>query len=188
MPFNPNRSFSMRVFPPLIASHCAPLLFLLLILIAAPAFSADPAAKPTSKAPINIEADRMVSLEQKDSVLFSGNVIATQADVRIRADEMTVFYAPAGTGQGQEVTKINCVGKVEVTRGDWLGTGKKMDYLASERKVVLSGGARAWQGKNQVVGETITYFMDEGRSEVTPSEATTGNKGGRVNATIIPKK
>lgn len=155
-------------------------LFLLLLLVTTPAWAAN-------KAPINIEADRMVSLEQKNSVLFSGNVIATQADVRIRADQMTVFYADSGKEQGQEVTRINCVGKVEVTRGDWLGIGETMDYLASERKVVLSGGARAWQGKNQVVGETITYFMDEGRSEVTPLQATDGKKGGRVNATIIPK-
>lgn len=178
----------MRFFPSFNSSFYAPALFLLLLFVTAPAFSADPAAKSSNKAPINIEADRMVSLEQKDSVLFSGNVVATQADVRIRADEMTVFYAPAANAQGQEVTKINCVGKVEVTRGDWLGTGSKMDYLAPERKVILSGGARAWQGKNQVIGETITYYMDEGRSEVTPSQATTGKNGGRVNATIIPKK
>lgn len=174
----------MRVLSTLQPSLCARATLLLFLLLTTPAW----AANPSNKSPINIEADRMVSLEQKNSVLFAGNVVATQADVRIRANEMTVFYAEADNGQGQEVTKINCVGKVEVTRGDWLGTGDTMDYLAAERKVILSGGARAWQGKNQVVGETITYFMDEGRSEVTPSQATTGKKGGRVNATIIPKQ
>jgi lipopolysaccharide export system protein LptA len=174
----------MRVLSILQPSLCARATLLLLLLLTTPAWSAN----PSNKSPINIEADRMVSLEQKNSVLFSGNVVATQADVRIRANEMTVFYADSGKEQGQEVTKINCVGKVEVTRGDWLGTGDTMDYLAPERKVILSGGAKAWQGKNQVVGETITYFMDEGRSEVTPSQATTGKKGGRVNATIIPKQ
>jgi len=175
----------MRVFPSFHSSFCARALFLLLLLLTAPVWAANPS---NNKSPINIEADRMVSLEQKNSVLFAGNVVATQADVRIRANEMTVFYAESDKEQGQEVTKINCVGKVEVTRGDWLGTGDKMDYLAAERKVILSGGARAWQGKNQVTGETITYFMDEGRSEVTPSQAATGKQGGRVNATIIPKQ
>jgi lipopolysaccharide export system protein LptA len=174
----------MRVLSILQPSLCARAALLLLLLLTTPAWSANPA----NKSPINIEADRMVSLEQKNSVLFSGNVVATQADVRIRANEMTVFYAESDKEQGQEVTKINCVGKVEVTRGDWLGTGNTMDYLAGERKVILSGGARAWQGKNQVTGETITYFMDEGRSEVTPSQTATGKQGGRVNATIIPKQ
>ncbi|MBU0665644.1 MAG: lipopolysaccharide transport periplasmic protein LptA [Proteobacteria bacterium] len=159
-------------------------LFLLVLVLAAPAWSAD-------KSPINIEADRMVSLEQKNSVLFSGNVLATQADVKIRSNEMTVYYSQAakGKGQGQEVKKLLCVGNVEITRGDWLGTGNKMDYLAQERKVILTGNAKAWQGKNQVSGETIVYYIDEGRSEVVPSKAsaTSGKKGGRVKATIIPK-
>jgi lipopolysaccharide export system protein LptA len=157
-------------------------LFLCLFLLAGPAWSAD-------KSPIHIEADRMVSLEQKNSVLFSGNVLATQADVRIRAGEMTVYYSQADKGKGQEVKKIHCAGNVEVTRGDWLGTGDKMDYLAGERKVILSGGAKAWQGKNQVTGETITYYLDEGRSEVVPATTDTasGKQGGRVRATIIPE-
>ena len=78
---------------------------------------------------------------------------------------------------------------MEITRGDWLGTGNKMDYLAPERKVILTGNAKAWQGKNQVSGDTIVYYIDEGRSEVVPSKssATSGKKGGRVRATIIPK-
>lgn len=156
-------------------------LFLCLLLLAATAWSAD-------KSPINIEADRMVSLEQKNSVLFSGNVLATQADVQIRAKEMTVYYNQAEKGKGQEVKKLQCTGNVD-TRGDWLGTGDKMDYLAGERKVILSGGAKAWQGKNQVAGETIVYYLDEGRSEVIPtkSDTTSGKKGGRVKATIIPE-
>ncbi|MDO9041655.1 MAG: lipopolysaccharide transport periplasmic protein LptA [Desulfocapsaceae bacterium] len=162
-------------------------LLVLLLLIVVPAWSADKGM--TNKAPINIEADRMVSLEQKNSVLFSGNVHATQADVKINSKEMTVYYSQASKGGGQEVKKLLCVGNVEVTKGDWLGTGDKMDYLASERKVILSGGAKAWQGKNQVSGETIVYYLDEGRSEVVPTSASTssGKKGGRVNATIIPK-
>ena len=157
-------------------------LLLLLLVLAAPGWSAD-------KSPINIEADRMVSLEQKNTVLFSGNVLATQADVQIRANELTVYYSQASKGKGQEVKKLLCVGNVEVTRGDWLGTGNKMVYLAPERKVILTGNAKAWQGKNQVAGETIVYYLDEGRSEVIPSKAsaTSGKKGGRVKATIIPQ-
>ena len=162
-------------------------LLLFALFIAVPAWSADKAT--TNKAPINIEADRMVSLEQKNSVLFSGNVHATQADVKINSNEMTVYYSQASKGGGQEVKKLLCVGNVEVSKGDWLGTGDKMDYLAPERKVILSGGAKAWQGKNQVSGETIVYYLDEGRSEVVPTNASTpsGKKGGRVCATIIPK-
>lgn len=182
MAFILNRSLSMRIFC-LAKSHLSTrALFLLLLLLAVPAWSAN-------KAPINIEADRMVSLEQKNTVRFSGNVLATQADVQIRANEMTVYYSQAAKGKAQEVKKLLCVGNVEVTKGDWLGTGNKMDYLAPERKVILTGNAKGWQGKNQVSGETIVYYLDEGRSEVVPSKAsaTSGKKDGRVRATIIPQ-
>jgi len=157
-------------------------LVLLLLVPAVSAWSAD-------KSPINVEADRMVSLEQQNSVLFSGNVLATQADVQIRSQEMTVYYSQALEGKGQEVKKLLCTGNVEITKGDWLGTGDSMEYLSGERKVVLSGNAKAWQGKNQVSGETIVYYLDEGRSEVTPAgpSPASGQKGGRVRAIIIPE-
>jgi len=43
-------------------------------------------------APIHIESNRMTSTEKSNSVVFSGDVDAKQGDVRIRSDEMTVFY------------------------------------------------------------------------------------------------
>lgn len=137
----------------------------------------------------------MTSLENENNVLFSGNVDAAQADVRIRSDEMTVYYSAAEKEKKQEVKRLQCVGNVEITKGAWLGTGETMNYLAKERKVILSGNAKAWQGTNLVTGNTIIYYLDEGRSEVVGSRpsATVGsdsgeaNKPGRVKATLTPQ-
>ena len=163
------------------------LLLCILAFSVAPLFAAN--------APITIEADRMTSLEANNNVLFRGNVDATQADVRIRSDEMTVYYTAAEEGRKQEVKRLKCVGNVEVTKGEWLGTGQTMNYLAKERKVILSGDAKAWQDTNLVSGNTIIYYLDEGRSEVVGSRtsATVGgdtektNKSGRVRATLTPQ-
>jgi len=148
--------------------------------------------------PIRIEADHMSSLEQESSVIFTGNVDARQEDVRIRSDEMTVYYTQqakknSGARLGQKVEKIQCDGNVEITRGEWLGTSKKMIYLAAERKFRLIGNAKAWQGENMVSGDEIIYYVDEGRSEVVAkrTEAVVGGtkgkekKPGRVNMTIL---
>ena len=147
-----------------------------------------------ASAPITIEADHMTSLEQENNVLFSGNVDARQADVRIQADKMTVYYTNAEESQKQEVKRLKCSGNVEITKGEWLGTGKEMNYLAKERKVILSGDAKAWQDKNLVTGDTIIYYLDEGRSEVVANRAsaTIGGKSGkkksgRVKATLTPQ-
>lgn len=155
--------------------------------------------------PIFVEADHMTSLEAKSSVLFKGNVDAKQGDVRIRSDEMTVYYTQAKKSQSkkknrkpgtakQQVEKLVCVGNVEVTRDEWLGTSKKMYYLSKKRQVILIDDAKAWQGPNMVSGEKIIYYLDENRSEVIGSTKTTvtdknnKKKSPRVKMTIIPGK
>jgi len=136
--------------------------------------------------PIHIEADRMISREDKNSVVFLGHVDARQGDLVIRSDEMTVYYesqdGAADKVSTSRVRKLVCKGNVEISRGDWLGTGRRMDYFADERKAVLTGDAKAWKGQNMVTGQTIIYFLDEGRSIVENGPRTSG----RVRAVIRP--
>ncbi len=153
------------------------------VLFAGTAFAADKAS-----APIHIEADRMISQEQKNSVIFLGNVDARQGDLTIRSDEMTVYYTQdkgkkKGRNSSSEVKKLVCKKNVEITQGDWLGTGNRMDYFAKDRKIILSGNAKAWQGPNMVSGKTITYYLDEKRSIVEQDK----KKSGRVTAVIHPE-
>ena len=159
----------------------------ILLLLAVAAFAADKAS-----APIHIEADRMISQEQKNSVVFLGNVDAKQGDLTIRCQEKTVYYTQdkkknkdkkKARNGSSEVKKLICRKKVEITQGDWLGTGNRMDYLAKDRKVILSGNAKAWQGPNMVSGKTITYYLDEKRSIVEQDK----KKSGRVTAVIHPE-
>jgi len=148
-------------------------------------------------APIHIEANKMTSTEKSNSVVFTGDVDAKQGDVRIRSDKMTVFYTPKGNKETkgattQQVEKLICVGNVEVTRAEWLGTSKKMIYLSKERQVILTQKAKAWQGQNMVSGDKIIYYLDEGRSEVIGGTSATVDSSGkkkkkpsRVNMTIL---
>jgi len=153
------------------------------LLPATTTFGADDASTP-----IHIEADRMISQEQDNSVVFLGNVDARQGGITIRADEMTVYYTQSDKAKGKsssnQVSKLICKKNVEITQDDWLGTGNRMDYLAKERKVILSGDAKAWQGQNMVSGKTIIYYLDDKRSIV---EQDKKKSGGRVKAVIHPE-
>ncbi len=158
------------------------LIFSVFLLGSATAFGADDASTP-----IHIEADRMISQEQDNSVVFLGNVDARQGGITIRADEMTVYYTRGDKKKGKsgadQVSKLVCKKNVEITQDDWLGTGNRMDYLAGERKVILSGDAKAWQGQNMVSGKTIIYYLDDKRSIVEQDKG----KSGRVKAVIHPE-
>lgn len=145
--------------------------------------------------PIYIEADNMKSSEKSNSVVFTGAVVAKQADIKIQADIMTVHYTEAldKTAEkseeetNQQVEKLICTGNVEVIRGDWLGTGGQMIYTAKNKTIVLTENAKAWQGANLVTGATITYYIEDKRSEVIGAAKGEDKKSNRVNMTIIQK-
>ena len=148
------------------------------------------------KQPIQIEADKMTAMSRSQFVTFSGNVDARQGDFRIRSDEMTVHYLQNEedgneSREAQQVEKIVCVGNVEVTSNEWLGTSDTMHYLAQENVVQLIGNARAFKGQSMVEGERIHYYLDTGKSEVLGAKAVVqdeqagGEDSGRVNMTIL---
>ena len=170
-------------FPPL--RRIVPALGALIVAaLAAPPLS--PAA--SNEAPITIEANRMVSQENDNSVVFMGKVVAKQGAMTIRTDEMTVFYSDSAGGDkaAGQLERLVCKNNVKITQDDWLGTGNRLDYFAKGRKAILSGDAKAWNGPNMVAGKTITYYLDEKRSVVEPDVKTDGSANGRVRATLRP--
>ena len=137
--------------------------------------------------PIQIEADRMESRQQRNTVLFSGNVVAKQADLTIHADQMTVDYKPSSGSEAagdvtRKIKKLFAKGNVKIIKEGWISTGDTMEYNTGEGKVLVSGNARVWQDKNMVSGENIILYLDEGRSVVERG----AGKGERVKAYIYP--
>jgi len=149
--------------------------------------------------PVGVEADQMSSTEESNTVLFLGNVDAKQGDLRILSDEMTVYYHDVATedenaSTEQKIEKLVCVGNVELSSAEWLGTSDQMVFYSDNRKVFLIGNAKAWQGDNMVSGEKIVYYIDEGRSEVVGGTTTVIGEGDkkeekktRVKMTIMQK-
>jgi lipopolysaccharide export system protein LptA len=146
-----------------------------------------------TSAPIQIEADRMETSQEKSVVVFSGHVRANQGDLIINADAMTVRYLEAGVQQNsttdvpaeslsRQIDKITAKGNVEIVQGLWVAAGDTMEFNANERVVILFGNAKAWQDQNMVSGEKIILYLDEGRSVVERST----DEGERVKAFIYP--
>jgi len=136
--------------------------------------------------PINIEADRMKSDQQRNLVTFTGSVDARQNDLTIKADKMTVRYS-SSTQKSQlgagNVEKILAEGHVRISNKDWTARADALDYFAVEEKAHLTGNAEAKQGQNTVSGESIILFLKEGRSVV---EGNSQGEG-RVKAIIYPQ-
>jgi len=167
------------------------------VFLAGPGCLSAAAAEPSgAKAaqPIHIEADRMESFDRSSEVLFSGRVEATQGDIVMHAEAMTVNYVQTdaadagkqvGPSQSRQVEKLFAKGNVKiVSKAGWVATGKTVDYYASERKAILIGDAKVWQENNMVTGDKIILYLDEGKSIVERDPQQ--EKGQRVKAFIYP--
>ena len=156
----------------------------------APAVYAAPLGDDAANEPIHIEADRMESDQRKESVLFAGNVEATQGDLVIRADQMTVHYRKTGQTAGpansaaQSIENLQATGNVKIIKEDWLASGDRMEFETEGRKVILTGAPKIWQGNNTVTGDKIILYLDEGKSVVENQNSGTGN---RVKAFFYPE-
>ncbi len=140
--------------------------------------------------PIHIEAARMESDQRQGSVSFAGEVEATQGDLIIRAEQMTVYYRKAGdTGSpagsvSKSIENLKASGNVKIIKQDWLASGDRMEFETKGRKVVLTGNTKVWQGNNTVTGDKVILYLDEGKSVV---ENQNDKKDHRVKAFFYPE-
>ena len=145
--------------------------------------------KTSDRAPIQIEANHMMSDKKHNSVFFSGKVEAKQGDVVIHADEMTVYYnqeenlSKNSSNKSQSIDRLKAVGNVEITKDAWVATGDNAEYFEDEQKVILTGHTKVWQNNSLVTGEKFILYLDEGKSIV---ERSTKNNE-RVKAFFYPE-
>ncbi len=145
---------------------------------------------PVESQPIEITADRLEANDEKKMVLFSGNAVAVQGDLAIKAENIFLFYKREGRDKGKEgmmnigkagdLERIEARGQVAVSQSDRLVTGEQAVYYQDAKKIVMTGNAVMRQGSSTVQGDKIEVYLNENRGVVEASE----NK--RVKATIYP--
>ena len=145
--------------------------------------------------PIHIRSHDLEFLYNEKRIIYRGDVVATQGDVTVKSDLLTVTYEEPTTEDGtslpqsesvtsrQRLKEIVAEGNVEITTQDRRATGKKVVFNEANRTVVLSGNAVLRKGTNQVTGEQVTVFLDEKRSVV---EGGGGER--RAEMVLIPQQ
>lgn len=141
--------------------------------------------------PIDIRSQSLEFLFEEKQVRYRDKVVATQGDVRLTCNLLTVIYedqtdqaqqtrpqktsAPATSNQ--RLKEIIAEGDVKVTAENGYATGKKLVFNNSKRTVVLSGDAILHEGANQVSGDRVIVYLDEKRSVVE----------GRARMQLVPQ-
>ncbi|MDX9746467.1 MAG: LptA/OstA family protein [Syntrophales bacterium] len=158
-------------------------------------FGKDPDAKKNMvdrDTPIQISSDRMDIYNDRGTVVFDGNAIATQGERTIRSATITLFYkrkTESGARDGvmdihqkSDLDRIEAKGNVRITQGERVVTGNEAVYLQDTQQIIIKGDAVLNEGENVIRGDRVVVFLNENRGIVESSTKQ------RVNATIFPSR
>lgn len=148
-----------------------------------------------TNAPVDVAADRIEVQDRADRAIFSGNVVARQADLTLNAARVTVAYSNAG---GIEIQRIDASGGVTVRSPSETARGQFAIYDLNRRLITLLGGVTLIRGASQVRGGRLVLDLNSGRAVMDGGGAaaarsgpagTTATSGGRVTGTFtVPKR
>jgi lipopolysaccharide export system protein LptA len=128
-------------------------------------------------APIDLSANES-SFDQKSGLLvYTGNVIVKQGEVKLRANVMRAKL------NNSKPSLIYADGRVVIDAPSGVATGDKGVYDVNPRIVTLTGHVVLTKDKNVMRGEQLTVNLITGKATF----GSEGGKPGRVQALFTPK-
>lgn len=129
------------------------------------------------KDPIFITSDRLEVNQKNNTIIYTGRVVAQQADLTLNSHSLTAHYDATMKG----IKEVVAEGQVRVTQGERVATGSKAVFSDKDQTITLTGNPVVQQGNNRVSGSKITLFIEQDRTVVEGG-------GQRVKATILPEE
>ena len=149
-----------------------------------------------SKDPITITSDTLEYAYRDGIVVYRGDVLAVQGEIKIRSNELRITLAKTDTGKpsgakaateiesantASKLQEVVAIGNVRIDQGTRWAVGGKATFDQSARTLVLTETPVLHDGPNEVAGDRVVVYLDEDRSVV---------EGGRkrVKAVLFPGK
>ncbi len=137
-----------------------------------------------SKAPVDIEADILEIDENKNTAVFSGNVIAKQDDLRLNSTELVVYYEKK-KGGGTDVKSMDAKGGVVIITRTQKITGEWAKFDLKADTVTVGGDVVVTQGKNVIRGRRLFVNQRTGKTRFISSA---GGVKSRVRGLFLPEQ
>jgi len=151
-------------------------LSLVLALTIATAAAAAPALAATATVPgasqVTITGDSFVIDDPHHQAVFTGNVVAKNADITLTSDKVVAFY---GTGGASSIKTFEATGHVRIVTKDQTATGTRAVYDPKTSLLTLTGDVLVSSKAGQV--KSTKLVVDVRRKT---SVFTGGKSGGRV--------
>jgi lipopolysaccharide export system protein LptA len=131
-------------------------------------------ANSKNRGPVNIQSESLTLDYKSNSVLFQGNVHATQADGQLSSNALNVKYGK----DFHEIQEMVAEGNVRLSQGLRWCAGDHGVMNQAAHTVILTGNPICHDNKDQISGDKIVVHLDTGKSEVE----------GGVKAVIFPRE
>ena len=160
------------------------LLLLLPLLAVAPALSQSSSSLKNhdANAPVDVGSERIEVQDRANRAIFSGNVVATQGNLRLNSERLTVVYA--NSGDNTQIQRLEASGGVTLRSPTETARGQFAIYDLGRRIVTMIGGVVLDQGANHVQGGRLVLDLDSHRA-VMDGGAQTGRVSGRFT---VPRR
>lgn len=117
-----------------------------------------------SDQPVEVTADSLTLDQGTGEVVFAGNVIVHQGDLRMAAAQVRVLYSET---EGQrEVREVVATGGVLVTRGADAAEGREARFDVASALLTMTGDVLVTQGPTAVAGDRLVVNMQTGSGSV----------------------
>jgi lipopolysaccharide export system protein LptA len=143
-----------------------------------------------TKAPIDVDADRIDVLDQQNQAVFTGNVRVRQANLTLEADRIKIAYSRAQPGRGGDpvIQRLDADGNVRLATPTERATSRFGIYDVDKRVLTLIGNVVLTQGTTKVQGNRLTIDLATGRSTLD-GRTSTGQPGNRVSGRFaVPER
>lgn len=153
----------------------------------------------SSDKPIEIAADALEVLQEKNMAIFTGAVEAVQGNINLKSQRMKVYYHQ-GNNKSGATANLGAVSRIEVEQDVILSTPEetaksaKGIYDVDKQIITLVGNVILSRGKNMLRGGRLDYNLKTQKSLLTAGvNASTSNggakkSGGRVKGVFVPKQ
>jgi len=129
-----------------------------------------------SNQPISVSADNFSGDLQTKVGVYSGNVLVSQGDFKLRADKVTVLVAEG------KPDRIEATGNIVFDAPSGTATGDTGVYDLGPRTITLSGRVVLTKEKNVMRGTKLVIDLATGKAEL----GAAGLPGGRVQGMFTP--
>jgi lipopolysaccharide export system protein LptA len=124
--------------------------------------------------PVEVKADNLTVNQADGLAVFSGNVLVTQGEMRLTANEIKVEYS----ADHKAIDKLHASGKVLIVNASDAAEADQAVYTIASGEVVMTGNVLLTQGQAAMAAEKLVINLKTG----------TGQMQGRVTTTFTPGK